>query len=244
MKCIIVDDEPLARQGILLHVQEVSFLEAVGEFSNPIAANNFLAHNEVDLMFLDIEMPGFSGLDFLRSLQKRPAVIITTAYPEFALAGFELNVVDYLVKPIRLDHFLKAVNKVKEHADLQAAARAHQPEASATPDYIYIKSDRKFVKLFFRDISFIKGMKDYVVVHAGKERIMTAMNIKTIHEQLPPATFARVSKSHIINIDYIASIDQESIQLVGLSTEEIPLGDTYRDDFMARYVRSNLVQRK
>ena len=243
MKCIIVDDEPLARQGVLLHVQEVSFLEPVGEFSNSIAANNFLSNNEVDLMFLDIEMPGISGLDFLRSLQKRPAVIITTAYPEFALSGFELNVVDYLLKPIRLDHFLKAVNKVKEHYDLQLLARAATVEAIAQ-DYIYIKSDRKFVKLFFRDITFIKGMKDYVVIHCGKEKIMTAMNIKTIHEQLPPQTFARVSKSHIINIAAIASIDQESIQLIGVTTEEIPLGDTYREDFMARYVKTNLVQRK
>ena len=243
MKCIIVDDEPLARQGILLHVQEVSFLEPVGEFGNSIAANNFLSNNEVDLMFLDIEMPGITGLDFLRSLQKRPAVIITTAYPEFALSGFELNVVDYLLKPIRLDHFLKAVNKVKEHYDLQNLARAATVESIAQ-DFIYIKSDRKYVKLFFRDITFIKGMKDYVVIHCGKEKIMTAMNIKTIHEQLPAQNFARVSKSHIINIDSIASIDQESIQLLGVNTEEIPLGDTYRDDFMARYVKTNLVQRK
>jgi DNA-binding LytR/AlgR family response regulator len=243
MKCIVIDDEPLAREGMQLHIKEVQFLDSIGEFGNSIAANNFLSTNDVDLMFLDIEMPGMSGLDFLRSLNKRPLVIITTAYPQFALSGFELNVIDYLLKPIRLDHFIKAVNKAKEYYDFQHLATKTTVEAIAH-DYIYIKSERKFIKLYFRDILFIKGLKDYVTIYSGKDKIMTAMNIKTIHEQLPVAMFARVSKSHIINIDCIASIDQETIQLKGVPNEEIPLGDTYREDFMTRYVKTNLVQRK
>ena len=244
MKCIIVDDEPLAREGMMLNVKEVHFLEPVGEFGNAISANNYLGNpeNAVDLMFLDIQMPGITGLHFIRSLKRKPQVILTTAYPQYALEGFDLDVIDYLLKPVRLDRFIKAVNKAKETWDLLQLANA--TVENVTQDYIYIKSERKFIKIFFRDIAFIKGMKDYVVIHSGKEKIMIAMNIKTIHEQLPSVNFARVSKSHIINIDCIASIDQESIQLIGVTSEDIPLGDTYREDFMGRYVRSNLVQRK
>ncbi|MCC7505174.1 MAG: response regulator transcription factor [Saprospiraceae bacterium] len=243
MKCIIIDDEPLAREGILLNASEVHFLEVIGEFNNALEANNFLSANEVDLMFLDIEMPGVNGLEFLRSIKKRPLVILTTAYPQYALESYELDAVDYLVKPIRLDRFIKAVNKAKElHDLLQLAGQSSSVEIAH--DYIYIKSDRKYIKVFFKDIAFIKGMKDYVVLYSGKEKIITAMNIKTIHEQLPSSIFARVSKSHIVNIQYIQSIDQDSIQLRADIPEEIPLGDTYREDFINRYVRTNLVQRK
>lgn len=243
MKCIIVDDEPLAREGILLNVREIHFLEVVGEFSNALEANNFLSAHEVDLMFLDIEMPGINGLDFIRSLKKRPLVILTTAYPQYALESFELDVVDYLVKPVRLDRFIKAVNKAKEMHDLyQNMAQSAQVEI--TPEYIYIKSERKYIKVFFRDISVIKGMKDYVIILTGKEKIITAMNMKTINEQLPAHIFARVSKSHIVNINYIVSVDLDSIQLSGPTNEEIPLGDTYRDEFINRYVKTNLIGRR
>ena len=246
MKCIIVDDEPFAREGILLNVQEVHFLEVVGEFSNALEANNFLSAHEVDLMFLDIEMPGISGLDFLRSLKKRPQIILTTAYPQYALDGFDLDVVDYLVKPIRLDRFIKSVNKAKETFDLHVLANSAQAAATIeiAQDYIYIKADRRYIKVFFKDIFFIKGMKDYVVVYFGKEKIITAMNIKTINEQLPSAIFARVSKSHIVNINYILSIDPDCIQLGGGIAEEIPLGDTYREEFITKYVKTNLIQKK
>lgn len=242
MKCIIVDDEPFAREGIMLNAKEVHFLEVVGEFSNALEANNFLSANDVDLMFLDIEMPGINGLDFIRSLKKRPQVILTTAYPQYALEGFELDVVDYLVKPIRLDRFIKAVNKAKEIHDLYHQAQNTQVEI--TPEYIYIKSERKYIKVFFKEISYIKGMKDYVIIHSGKEKIITAMNMKTINEQLPNHIFARVSKSHIVNINYILSVDLDYIHLSGVTTEEIPLGDTYREDFINRYVKTSLIGRR
>jgi DNA-binding LytR/AlgR family response regulator len=242
MKCIIIDDEPFAREGILLNVREVHFLEVVGEFSNALEANNYLSAHEVDLMFLDIEMPGINGLDFIRSLKKRPQIILTTAYPQYALEGFELDVVDYLVKPIRLDRFIKSVNKAKEIHDLHHNTQFTHVEI--TPEYIYIKSERKYIKVFFKDISFIKGMKDYVIIYSGKERLITAMNMKTINEQLPAATFARVSKSHIVNIDYIISVDLDGIQLHGVTTEEIPLGETYREEFINKYVKTNLIGKK
>ncbi len=243
MKCIIVDDEPFAREGILLNAAEVHFLEVVGEFSNALEANNFLSNHDVDLMFLDIEMPGISGLDLIRSLKRRPQIILTTAYPQYALEGYELDVADYLVKPIRLDRFIKAVNKAKEIHDLHNTPMPAPVEI--TPEYIYIKSERKYIKVFFKDVAYIKGMKDYVIIYtATRDKVITAMNMKTIYDQLPSHIFARVSKSHIVNINFINSVDIDSINLAGLNTEEIPLGDTYREDFITRYVKTNLIGKK
>ncbi|MEM9916769.1 MAG: LytTR family DNA-binding domain-containing protein [Bacteroidota bacterium] len=238
MKCIIVDDEPLAREGIELNIQDISSLELVGQFENPIKANDYLNNHPVDLIFLDVEMPGMTGLEFIRSLKTKPLIILTTAYPDYALEGFELDVVDYLVKPIRLNRFVKAVNKAKEIYDL------HQQKSntveSISNDFIYIKSERKYIRIFFKDIKYIKGLKDYVMLYTTKEKVMTAMNIKTINSQLPSAIFVRISKSYIININYINAVEQDFIQLDG---EEIPLGKTYKEEFINNYIKSNLIKR-
>lgn len=239
MNCIIVDDEPLAREGIELNVEEVSYLNLIGQFGNAMSANDFIMANEVDLMFLDIEMPGITGLDFIRSLKKRPLIILTTAYPQYALEGFELDVVDYLVKPIRMQRFIKAVNKAKEFYDLMG--KAETVIESIEDEFIYIKSERKYIRLFFNDIRYIKGMKDYVMLFTKTNRIMTAMNIKTINSQLPDSIFARVGKSYIINVNFIDSIEIDFIQLGG---EEIPLGRTYKENFLKKYVKNNLIERK
>lgn len=241
MKCIIVDDEPLAREGIELNIEDVNYLELVGQFGNALTANDFLQNHEVDVMFLDIQMPGITGLEFIRSLKNPPLVILTTAYPQYALEGFELDVVDYLVKPIRLQRFIKAANKAKELYDLKQQAQNSTLE-SVGDEFIYIKADRKYIRIFFKDIKYIKGMKDYVMIYTQqKKKIMTAMNIKTINKQLPDSIFVRVNKSYIINIDFIDSIDIDFIQLAG---EEIPLGRTYRDHFIKNYVKTNLISRK
>lgn len=239
MKCIIVDDEPLAREGIELNVKEVNFLELVGQFNNPLAANNFLSENEVDLIFLDIQMPGMTGIEFVRSLKNKPLIIFTTAYAEYALEGFELDVVDYLVKPIRIQRFIKAVNKAKDIYDLQNAETV--VEVNNEEDYIYIKSERKYVRLFYKDIKYIKGLKDYVMIYTTNDKMMTAMNIKTINSKLPPSIFARVNKSYIININFIDAIE---LDFILLGDEEIPLGRTYKEDFIDRYVKTKLIQRK
>lgn len=209
MKCIIVDDEPLAREGVELNIEEVSFLELVGQFGNAISANDFLANNEVDLMFLDVQMPGLTGIEFIRSLNNPPLIILTTAYSEYALEGFELEVVDYLVKPIRLSRFIKAVNRAKEIYDLhQQSSKSKMTVESISNDYIYIKSERRYIRVFFKDIKYIKGLKDYVMIYTNKDKVMTAMNIKTINSQLPDAIFVRISKSYIINIHFI---DRKSV---------------------------------
>lgn len=240
MKCIIVDDEPLAREGMELNVQEVPFLECVGTFSSALDANEFLHNNKVDLVFLDIQMPGITGLDFIRILKDKPLFILTTAYPEFALESYELDVVDYLVKPIRLERFLKAANKAKDLYLLQEKSENGTTQVNKEDGFIYLKSDRKILKVFLKDIRFISGMKDYVMVHTTKDRIMTAMNLKTIFEQLPQDQFARVSKSHLINVHYLESMDGDEINL---GNDKIPLGKTYRDDFINRFIKDNLLER-
>jgi len=239
MKCIIVDDEPLAREGIELNIEQIPFLEICCQFGNAFAANDFLANNEVDLLFLDIEMPGITGLEFIRSLTSRPLVILTTAYPQYALEGFELDVVDYLMKPIRMERFIKAINKAKEIHDLQK--KGTNKIESIEEDFIYLKSDRKYIKLFYKEILFIKGMKDYVIIHTQKKRVMTAMNVSTIHRQLPPSIFARVSKSYLININFIDSVETD---LINIHENTIPLGRTYKEDFIQNYIKTKLIDRK
>ncbi len=238
MKCIIVDDEPLAREGMELNVQEMDFLDLKGQFGDAISAYNYLSENEVDLMFLDIQMPGeMTGLDLVKALKDPPLVIFTTAYPEYAVEGFELDVVDYLVKPIRMQRFIQAVNKAKEKFEASHAVIQSDDEGS----YIYIKADRKFVRLKLDDILYIKGMKDYVMVYTQESRYMTAMNIKTIFNQLEHPSFVRISKSYIINADYIKEVNQNGVLI---AEEEIPLGKTYKDDFIERFIKGRLIQRK
>lgn len=238
MKYIIVDDEPLAREGMMLNCERVPFLEHQGSFANAMEAANFLNENEVDLMFLDIEMPGLSGLDFIRSLKKAPQIILCTAYPQYALESYELDVTDYLVKPIKFERFFKAINKVKEYLVL---AESVPSEIDTYGDsFMFIKADRQYVKIYYDDIQYIKGMKDYVVIHTTKGKYMTAMNVKTIKSQLPDQLFARTSKSYILQIKKISRIGVDTIYLDDF---ELPLGPSYKEGFVNDYVKTNLVSR-
>jgi DNA-binding LytR/AlgR family response regulator len=238
IKYIIVDDEYLAREGMQINCDQVPFLEKKGEFENAILASDFIAQNDVDLIFLDIEMPGLTGLEFIKSLTKKPHIILCTAYPQYALESYELDVIDYLVKPIKFDRFYKAVTKVRDYI-----AMDNQPTV-AIDDYqdtfMFIKTDRQYVKVFYQDIHYIKGMKDYVVIHTNDKKYMTAMNVKTIHSQLPSEYFARISKSYIIQIKQIRSIGTDTIYT---DNYELPLGPSYKENFIDKYVRTNLVSR-
>jgi DNA-binding LytR/AlgR family response regulator len=236
MNCIVVDDEPLAREGMKLNIKELPNLDLVGSFDSALKANEFLQDNDVDLMFLDVEMPGLSGLDFIKSLKNPPNVILTTAYPQYAVEAFELDVVDYLLKPIKMERFLKAVNKV------EAMLRMHnEPSAlDFNEDFIFVKSERKYIKLNYNDIYFIEGLKDYVILHANKGKYMTAMNVKTIHSKLPSAVFFRTSKSYIINVNHINEIDGEDVII---QDSKIPIGRSYRDKFLTSFVNKRLVRR-
>lgn len=236
--CIIVDDEHLARKGIELNVNEISWLEIKGQFPNAIEANDFLSTHDVDIMFLDIEMPGLRGLDFLKTLKKDIVVILTTAYPQFALEAFELEVFDYLVKPIRFERFFKSVQRAKDIVELQKAGKAELTEV--TEDFFFIKSNRQYVKLYYSNVKYIQGLKDYVMIFTSEGKYMTAMNIKTIFSKLPTHIFARVSKSYIINVNMIESINVDHIII---DKEEIPLGNTYKVEFLSTHIKGKLFKR-
>ncbi len=237
MKCIIVDDEPLAIEGILMNIEDTPNLEVVGTFSGASEAREFLTKYHVDLMFLDVSMPGMSGIDFLRSLLIKPQTIMTTAYPEFALDGFELGVVDYLMKPIRLERFKIAVNKAQELHDLRALPCVGE---LGKIDFFYIRSEGKLVKLTYSEIIVIQGMKDYVKVVLDDKYHLTAMNVKTIYSKLPKDIFARVNQSYIINIKYILEIKNDTIVT---AKGDVPIGKTYKKDFLKNYI-SNKVLKK
>ncbi|MEY4902553.1 MAG: hypothetical protein RLZZ292_368 [Bacteroidota bacterium] len=239
IKCIIIDDEPLAREGMSLLIAKMPQLQLMGSFSNPLDAVELLQENTIELIFLDINMPEISGLDFIKTLTNSPLVIFATAYPQYALDSYELNTVDYLLKPIRFERFVKAVNKAQNYINLLQTTDMSQV-ASVSEEFVYIKADRKFFKVFFNDIQYIEGLKDYVIIHTKDQKVVTAMNLKTIFEKLPQHIFARISKSYIVNTSYIVSCDQYSVYL---STIELPLGNSFKDDFFKIFVDGKLIGR-
>lgn len=237
LKSIIIDDEPLAREGMENLCRTFDSIDVLGVFPNALKANEFIQSNEVDLMFLDVEMPGINGTDFLSGLTDPPLTIFTTAYSEYALEGFNLNVVDYLLKPISAERFFKAVNRA---LDIHKSKKEIVQDSEII-DYTYIAADRKYIKVFYKDIIYIEGMKDYVVVHTKQEKITPAMNLKTILAKLPESQFVRVNKSYIINEDFISSVETD---LIYLGEKEIPLGRTYKEHFLETYIKSNVLKRK
>jgi two-component system, LytTR family, response regulator len=239
MKCIIIDDEPLAREGLKNTLAGISSVEIVESFSNPIDANKFLQNNTVDLMFLDIEMASLNGLDFAKSLVNRPLIIFITAYPQYALDSFEVDAIDYLLKPVRVERLLRAINKAENYITLMQK-NVEEEIAVIEEDFVFIKSDRKFIKIFFKEILFIEGLKDYVIIHVDNKKVLTAMNIKTIFNQLPIKNFARVSKSYIVNTDHIISVDTNAVYI---KEEEIPIGSNYKEEFFKHYVDGRTIKR-
>ncbi|MPS73604.1 MAG: response regulator transcription factor [Chryseobacterium sp.] len=241
MKCIIVDDEPLAREAIKMLVDTHSDLELVGTFNNSESASVFLENNGVDLVFLDIQMPGCNGIDFAKTISSETFVIFTTAFSEFALDSYEVDAIDYLIKPVKADRFQKAVEKVKSYSKLFKLNDSDNNNIETfAEDHFYIKAERKIVKVNFENIFFIVGLKDYVIIHTENQKIITAMNIKTIGEKLPKNKFVRVSKSYIINSKHIDSVDNNTVY-IGIN--EIPIGNIYRDFFFNEFVTKNLLSR-
>lgn len=236
MKCIVIDDEPLAREGMRLLIADISSLELCGSFSNVIDADTFIRNNPVDVIFLDIQMPKITGLDYLRNSTLAPKVILTTAYPQFAIDGFELDVLDYLVKPIRFDRFYKAVNKLFA---LQENNSLPLP-AATEDDFIFIRSERKFIRMCYQDINYIEGLKDYVIIHCKTEKLTVAANLKSIHAQLPLLHFFRISKSFIVNVNRITSIDKDS---VFINKHQISIGENYKEQIMEFIVKKGILKR-
>ncbi|MFS4473284.1 LytR/AlgR family response regulator transcription factor [Chryseobacterium sp. T20] len=232
MNCIIVDDEPLARSEMRSLIAEISSMDVLGEFSNAPSALDFLKDNEVDLIFLDIEMPMVTGLEFAEMLPKKSLIIFTTAYSQYALKSYELEAVDYLLKPIDPQRLEKAIDKAVLYTELLSKDTVKNTVESNTADFLFIKAERRFYKISFSDIKFIEGLKDYVVIHTKQQKLITAMNLKTIHQKISGQTFIRVSKSYVVNMNFIDSFDNHNIYI---EDSEIPLGEVYRAEFFTKF---------
>lgn len=234
MKCIIVDDEPIAREGIKLMVDEISQLLLLGCFNNAETASDFINRITVDLIFLDINMPGINGIEFARSVPKHTLIIFTTAYSQYALDSYEVDAIDYLVKPIEPLKFRKAVNKAIVYHSLLLNEEKKNVE-TIEEEFIFVKSDRKYFKVSLGDILFIEGLKDYVIIQMENQRIISRMRLKTIHDLLPSKTFFRINKSYIVNKNHIDSFDNND---VFIKTYEIAIGNTYREEFFRDFINN------
>lgn len=222
LRCIIVDDEPLAREGLELLVRETGFLDLLGICCNAMEASQMLAREKVDLMFLDIEMPRIRGIDFLKGLSSPPLAIITTAYPNFALEGFELNVLDYLVKPITPERFLRAVNRAR---DMFTVKHTPAPEV----DFFFIKCNNSYEKINYDDILYIEGTQNYITINTRQGKFMTLATMKSVEEQLPAGRFLRIQKSFIVAVNKIQSLSGNEITI---GTHKIPVSKIYKEELM------------
>ncbi|HSZ34724.1 MAG TPA: LytTR family DNA-binding domain-containing protein [Puia sp.] len=229
MKCIAVDDEPLALALLQDNISQVPTLELVATCSTAMEALGVLNKQEVDLIFLDIQMPGLTGLQLLQSLAVKPMVILITAYEKYALEGFNLDVIDYLVKPVPFERFLKACNKALDFYKLKKNVPS---ENNTWPDYFFVNAEYGLVKIVFSDIRLIEGLKDYLKIHLGDNKpLIIRMSMKSIEEKLPPGKFFRIHKSYIVSLSHITSIRRNSVFLGDL---ELPLSDLYKDDLMKK----------
>jgi len=225
-KCIIVDDEPPAIRLIEKYVEKVGFLEHLGSFDDSLKALEFLNKTEVDVIFLDIQMPQLTGLQLSKIISRDTRVIFTTAYPDFALKGFELNAVDYLLKPISFERFYQAVAKL-QHVIKPAVADAPQQE------FLFVKTDgkNKFTKVFLRDIIYIEGLQNYVCLHLSNGQIITLASLKSLLDSLPQYDFVQIHKSYIVSLKQIESTDSFSVFIGG---KELPIGGSYKEGFFRR----------
>lgn len=233
MRCIIVDDEPIARKGIKKLVDQISQLELLDSFNSAESAEVFLKETNVDLVFLDINMPGINGIEFARNIPKTTLIIFTTAYSEYALDSYELDAVDYLVKPIDAARFRKAVEKAIAYHSLLLEEEKKSVENIAE-EYIFVKSDRRFFRINLNEILFIEGLKDYVIIQMEDQRIITRMTVKNMHELLPQNIFLRINRSYIVNKDKIDSFDNND---VFIGKHEIAIGNFYHDSFFEKMMR-------
>lgn len=223
---LIVDDEPLARRLLISHLSKIEGLEMAGECSNAIEAMSLLQREPVDLMFLDIQMPEITGIDFIKTLTRRPAVILTTAHRDFALEAFDLDVVDYLLKPISFERLLKAVNKFydKERA-------SPTPEQALQPDYFYVKADRKMHKISMDDVCYIESLDDYVRVILKDKTIITRENISSLEEKLPDSRFVRTHRSYLVSLAQVTSFSSEGLEVNG---KTLPFGRVYKSQALSK----------
>lgn len=231
VKCLIVDDEPMARDVIRRYIEQLPSLSIVGEFGNAIDATLFLQQHPVDMIFLDIQMPHLSGTDFVRSLRNVPKIIFTTAHKEYAHEGFDLDVIDYILKPIRFDRFLRAVNKAfpQQQHDTEAGASVAGYENKFASPFIYLRVDRKMSKILLDDVLYLESDKDYVKVFTANATIISRQTISSVEAMLPENKFFRIHRSYIVSLDKVKSFTNE---IVEIGNKELPIGKLYRNGFL------------
>ena len=229
--CLIIDDEPLAREILKQHIAGVEALELAGTCSNAVEAVSFLKEHPVDLLLLDIQMPQLLGTNFIRTLKNPPKVIFTTAYRKYAVEGFELDAVDYLLKPISFERFLKAVNKVLQlnisSAQAMPTSATKEKQNGESNSFLYFRAERKMVKVFFRDILYVEGLKDYIRIVTDNKTIVTKYVLSTLEEMLPANEFLRIHRSYIVAIYKIDSYNADTIHI---AKHELPIGRLYKFD--------------
>jgi len=234
MNVLIVDDEPLALDVLETYIDKVPELKIIGKCTNALEANELIRKEDIDLLFLDIQMPQITGIDFLKSLNNPPMVIFTTAYSNYALEGFELNALDYLLKPISLDRFMKAVNKALEQYDLKNSDASDGTGATtASEDFFFVKADKKLVKVRYNDILYIEGLKDYVIIRLKEGRVITLQTMKSLEAKLPSKLFKRIHRSYIVGLDKINALVGNMVEVTEKGqTKTLPVGKNYRDDLL------------
>jgi two-component system, LytTR family, response regulator len=229
IKCIVVDDEELARTLLENYISKLPNLELVAKCKNPLEAMSVLQEQEVDLMFLDIQMPELTGVEFLKTMTKKPLVIFSTAYSDYAIEGYTLDVVDYLLKPFGLERFIQAVNKAQERLMLKTPDNSLSTEK--TKNYLLVKSEHKIHKIKLADIIFIQSMREYVAYHTPEGRMLSLNSLKYLEEELPSDQFIRIHKSYIVSIDKIKTLEGN---LVHIGKEKLPIGAMYKDAVLAK----------
>ncbi|MCO6460167.1 MAG: response regulator transcription factor [Saprospiraceae bacterium] len=227
---LIVDDEPLALDILETYIEQVPDLRLVDRCESAAQALKVLNNEKIDLMFLDIQMPDMTGIDFLKSLESPPAVVFCTAYPNFAVEGFELDVLDYLLKPVSMERFQKTISKARDEFGTKSEVR-YEVKPIVNPDYIFVKADKKLMKINYDDIIYIEGLKDYVIIRTETTRIITLQTMKSLEEKLPLDKFIRIHRSFIVSIDKINAIVGNMVEVIEKNQSKLlPIGKNYRDD--------------
>jgi DNA-binding LytR/AlgR family response regulator len=241
IRCIAIDDENLALELLEDDIRKVPFLELVKTYKSGFEAMDMLQNEKIDLLFLDIQMPDISGIQFLKSLSHPPLVIFTTAYEKYALEGFELDVIDYLLKPYLFERFLKAVNKAQEYLTNTGKIRSPEPaeEARASSNFFFVKSDYKLVKIEISEIQYIESLKDYIKIYTGGKPVLTLSSMKAIEDRLPSSDFIRAHRGFIVNIRKIQYIHRNFVMV---ENKEIPIGENYREGFLKAINQNKMIE--
>jgi len=240
ISCIIIDDEPLARKGIKEYVNDTEFLHLAGEFDTALKAVELVNTGAIQLIFLDIQMPKINGLEFVKSLQHVPPVIFTTAYPQHALEGFELNALDYLVKPIAFERFLKAALKAKEYYEVRQKNKTDVSDLSATQHYFFVKADNRLVKINFDDILYVEALQNYVTIHTKDKKYITYLTFKSVEEYLPADKFIKTHKSYIVSASKIDSIEGNDLRI---GNQHIPISRNEKEEVMDKLLKGKFLKR-